>query len=145
MALKQSDRCKECNGRCCGDNYVPYYSGIDYLIRMFSDKPITNYTNWWKPRSIITVLFEKVKPFLVRSSSNKPSKYSEKIPDSWCPYLTPNGCTLKAEDRPIRCILWICADLKKDLPPGVLRKMGNINKELTLISSEVIKSFTLKK
>jgi hypothetical protein len=140
-ALKQSDKCKECNGKCCGGDYVPYYSGIDYLIRMFSDKPITDYTNWWMPRPIIAVLFEKVKSLWVRSSSNKSVNVLEKVPDSWCPYLTQSGCVLKAEERPIRCILWICEDLKQSLPSDVLGKMGIINKELSSISAEVIKSF----
>jgi hypothetical protein len=51
---------------------------------------------------------------------------------------------LKAEERPIRCILWICEDLKQSLPSDVLGKMGIINKELSSISAEVIKSFAQK-
>jgi Fe-S-cluster containining protein len=143
-SLKQIDKCQKCNGKCCGGNYVPYFSGIDYLIRMFSDKPITDYTNWWTPPSIITLFVEKIKSLGTSSNLAKITDTSRNVPESRCPYLSQNGCTLKAQDRPMRCILWICDDVKKSLPPDVLRKLGIINKELSSISAEVIKSFAQK-
>jgi len=140
-SLSQSPKCQECNGKCCGGDYVPYYSGIDYLIRMFSDKPITNYTNWWMPPSIITRLFKKRGLSEQAEISAKLRTLQEKTPESRCSYLTQNGCALQAEDRPIRCIVWICSGLKQSLPSEALRKMGIINQELSSISEAVIRSF----
>jgi hypothetical protein len=130
-----NNKCQECKGLCCGGYYAPYFSAIDYLIRMFSDKPIDDYFNWWKPRPITSILIDKIKSIWVTSN------HAHAAPDSICPNLTPIGCALEAEDRPIRCILWICNDLKKTIPPTDLRKMGVITRELSSISSEVLKCF----
>lgn len=130
-----SHRCAECNGRCCKGDYAPYFSGVDYLIRMFSDKPINNYFDWWKPRPMIFALIDKIQlPWAT-------STYAPTSPRLMCPSLTSNGCVFPPEDRPIRCILWICDDLRKTMPSIALKKMGVITRELSLISSEVIRCF----
>jgi hypothetical protein len=137
-----SNNCGECKGFCCKGNYVPYFSGVDYLIRMFSDKPIDDYFNWWKPRPITSILFDKIKSVLVTANfSMVTPNHTHIAPSSMCPNLTPKGCVLEPEDRPIRCILWICDDLKKTIPPAELRMMGVITRELSSISSEVLRCF----
>jgi hypothetical protein len=129
-------KCSECRGCCCKGDYAPYFSGVDYLIRMFSDKPIDHYFDWWKPRPVILALLDKIKPM------RRASMHASTAPNLMCPSLTPNGCALPPEDRPIRCILWICDNLRKTMPSTVLEKMGVITRELSLISSEVIRCFS---
>lgn len=131
-----SHKCQDCSGLCCKAKYAPYFSCVDYLIRMFSDNPIRDdYFNWWRPRPIAFALHKEI-----RSRRGAPDHIA--ITHSlMCPNLTSNGCVLAAEDRPIRCVLWICDDLRKSIPLNVLKKMGLITRELSSISSEVIKCF----
>jgi hypothetical protein len=130
-----SHQCRMCHGHCCKETYAPYFSGVDYLIRMFSDKPIDNYFSWWRPRPLIFAVLDKIRS-IWSAATHVPTS-----PRRMCPSLTSTGCVLPPEDRPIRCILWICDDLKKTMPPLVLKKMGFLTRELSSISSEVIRCF----
>jgi|WetSurMetagenome_2_1015567.scaffolds.fasta_scaffold95090_3 hypothetical protein len=131
--LKQSSNCAECKGRCCTDEFAPYYSGIDALLRMFSDRPVRE-IHRWKARPLGTVLLERIRP-----NGKSPTGASAAAQVSWCANLGPEGCLLAAEDRPMRCILYICPEARRSLPGEVLQRMGAINMELSALSVQALK------
>jgi len=135
VALRNvTSKCRECQGACCKGSET-YFSVIDYLIRMFSDNPISECFRFWRPHSISAILLGRIRSFWIHSN------HANTVTKSICSNLTPSGCALQAEDRPIRCILWICDDLKKAIPLHELRKLGGITRELSAISADVTKCF----
>lgn len=131
---KDNKECTTCQGLCCQGDYN-HFTAIDYLIRLFSDNPLEGYGVLWTPKSIAAILLSKIKALLDRSSS------TERTSNTKCSYLDFNGCYLKPEDRPIRCVLWTCRGFRQSLPPHTLMEIGILTKELSSISCQVLKSF----
>ena len=131
---KDVEVCKICKGACCQGEYN-HFTAIDYLLRMFSDNPIKGYGDLWKPKSINSLILDKIK-----RTSEAENGGNKKL-ETGCPNLTLNGCNLEPEDRPIRCILWTCKDFREALPRNDLKEIGNLTKELYAISDRAIKLF----
>jgi hypothetical protein len=91
------DECQKCQGLCCRGDYN-HFTSIDYLYRIFSEKPLSEVGPLWKPNPIGTLLRDKFK-----RSGKGPG--GGEIPKTKCPNLESDGCKLEVEDRPVRCIL----------------------------------------
>jgi hypothetical protein len=48
---------------------------------------------------------------------------------------------LQPEDRPIRCVIWVCRTFGDSLPISTLRKIRSMTRKLCAISSEVAEIF----
>lgn len=131
-----SDKCSTCQVSCCNGNYN-HFTIIDFFLRLFSNKPIKEYEEIQKKQlPLLKILLDITKrPKLV-------SVAYESVLGSKCPELTPNGCSLSPEDRPIRCILFTCKIFRRSLPRGNLERIGLLTKELWSISSQVFKTFS---
>jgi hypothetical protein len=139
-----NDTCKTCPTSCCRGNYN-HFTIVDYMIRMFSDKPINEFAETQqKPPSPLKLIYEKIR----RSKSTPISPFPtqsppDSLPTSGCPNLTPNGCAFSAEDRPIRCVLYTCRVFRHSLPESNLKKIGVLNEELISISKRVFQLFEM--
>jgi hypothetical protein len=134
----ESDTCKNCPTSCCRGNYN-HFTIVDYIIRMFSDKPIKEFgKNQLKPPSLYYMVYERIiKPRSVKTVSEPVSESALK-----CPNLTVNGCAFPAEDRPIRCVLYTCRAFRNSLSNKSFRKTAILTKELSTISASAFKVFT---
>lgn len=128
-----TDECRVCPGRCCRGDYC-HFTVIDYLIRMFSDRPVPGYGGIWKPDPLIDIVLGKGAP--VSRAAGGP------LLDTKCPELGDTGCRLEAADRPIRCILWTCRAFRESLPPATLESMSKLTEELGSLSEQAIVLFS---
>jgi hypothetical protein len=62
-------------------------------------------------------------------------------PQGGCADLTETGCRFPPEDRPIRCVLWTCFALRRDLSDEDFRRSGILIKELGATSDAVMRAF----
>lgn len=128
--------CAKCRGACCRGDY-DHFTVIDYLTRAFSDKPLKQYGEVWKPKPLRSLVLDTI-----RSGSNGRGGNTEQL--ARCPHLSVSGCDLEAEDRPMRCVLWTCKDFRRALPPHDIARMGRLMKELDSISRKVIRIYAGK-
>ena len=142
-----NDTCKNCPTSCCRGNYN-HFTIVDYIIRMFSDKPIKEFAETQqKPPSLFEIIRKKIrnpKPATVLPQSISLPVVSQRISanTSKCPNLTVNGCVFSPEERPIRCVLYTCSVFRHSLPEKDLEKMGVLTEELSSISKRVFMLFT---
>jgi hypothetical protein len=132
---KYTDACRICLNSCCRGNYN-HFTMVDYLIRMFSDNPIREFEEVKQQITLFSILFTKFRPILKNPASKNTSSGSK------CPNLTAKGCEFLPEDRPIRCIIYTCKTFRQTVSSDVFYKIGHLTKELSLISSKVIKLFS---
>jgi hypothetical protein len=137
--------CRTCAGRCCQGKYN-HFTVVDHLVRVFSDNPIADYGDHLQRR--LPVYLAAVRK-IARSIRGKGDFDEEKHPSPYplggCLDLTATGCRFKPEDRPIRCVLWTCSSLRRELSDDNLRRMGELTKELCRTSEEVIRAFQYKR
>lgn len=135
IALSEGNQaCAECQGLCCKGDY-DHFTAIDYLVRRFSNNPIEQYGGIWKRDSILLRVWKEIR---------RPGKRDMVLSDAGntgCINQTDFGCSLKQEDRPIRCILWTCKAYRKSLSRENLFRIGLLTKELVSLCSEVSKIF----
>lgn len=131
---EENRECAKCQGACCKGDY-DHFTVVDYLIRMFSDKPLNGYGKLWKPKPFQSLILDAV-----RSHSGQRGGNMEQA--ARCPHLTLSGCDLEIEDRPVRCILWTCRDFRKALPQKGLMQIGRLMRELDSLSGQVIRVYS---
>jgi hypothetical protein len=135
------DACQACGGLCCQGQYN-HFTVIDYLVRMYSDRPIVDYGDTLPEQ----LPLYRVVPAKIVESLRGRDEFDEKrgtlrYGPAGCPDLTPTGCRFPAAERPIRCVLWTCMALRRDLNDADFRKMGALIRDLHMTSEEIIRAF----
>ena len=133
-----SSVCCECGGLCCRGNYN-HFTFIDYIMRQFSENPIKEYGEIWKPHSLFSIL---CKPVLSLLGGVKPALLE--TPETKCPELTSTGCRFSPEDRPIRCVLWTCRKFRNSLSSDDLKSLGKLTSQLSSLACSTKKSYDRK-
>jgi hypothetical protein len=131
---KTAEYCRNCPASCCWLNdwsNCNHYSSIDYVMRLFSKKPIREFWEVQKQPSFVVFVLKTIKRVLQK---NPISIHCRNVK---CPNLTDKGCEFLAEDRPIICVVYTCPRLRHALPEDDLLKMGVLTKELILLSAEL--------
>jgi hypothetical protein len=129
--------CKNCVTSCCRGNYN-HFTVVDYIIRIFSDKPVIEFAPTQpKPPTYLKLIRERIR----KPSASDGSSRSTMAHLSKCPNLTEKGCAFAPEDRPIRCVLYTCSSFRKSIPEKDLEKLGHLSEELCLISKDVFVKF----
>ena len=142
----ENDTCKTCPTSCCRGNYN-HFTMVDFIIRMFSDKPINEFAKTQlKPPSIFELILNKIQKYKIIPNVSRLTTLpvvSQPISASRsnCPNLTLNGCAFAAEDRPIRCVIYTCSSFRRSLKSNDFEKIGILSEELRLISSQSFKLF----
>jgi hypothetical protein len=133
--------CRTCAGLCCQGKYN-HFTVVDYLVRTFSDNPVADYgDNLQKRPSVCLSAFRKIDRSIRGKGDFDEKRHASPYPRGGCPDLTHTGCRFKPEDRPIRCVLWTCSALRRELRGDDLRRMGELTKQLCKTSNEVIRAF----
>ncbi|MDO8587829.1 MAG: hypothetical protein Q7T82_12415 [Armatimonadota bacterium] len=91
--------CADC-GNCCLES-VDRFTPFDRVVRTESDSPAPS----WDRRiySVPWMIYNSVRHGVQRLSPG-----SKKRPAPACPHLTPRGCGLSIEERPMICVSWFC-------------------------------------
>lgn len=140
--LESADVCgRTCFWCCTGGLFHPHYpyTSIDYVLQLFSERPIKEIREREKPDSFFIFAFNKFKNMLSTDDSWRNSKNPPH-----CPYLKDTGCEFLPEDRPIYCIIFTCPILRQALPNDDLIKMGVMIKELVSLVKEVDELINLR-
>jgi hypothetical protein len=131
-----SEICRTCPVSCCRGNYN-HFTVVDYVIRIASDKPIHEFAESTpKPPSLFELLAVKLKFY------KPPTIFPAAGHDRHCSYLTPSGCALSVEDRPIRCVIYTCQAYRNSFPEPVVKRMGILTQELLSISRQALSLFS---
>ncbi len=124
--------CRTC-GFCCRGDYN-HFTVIDYMLRFFSAKPIRDYgVNLPELQPMHRAALRRINGFLQGIDEFESRRCSRRTSHSRCSDLTDRGCRFLPEDRPIRCVLWTCSALRRQLNDRELRKAFKLTKELCSI------------
>lgn len=124
--------CATC-GACCMGEY-DHFTMVDVLIRMFSARPVHSYGEIWKPKPLYRLFLDIFRPSSQGTVSGKQV--------AGCPHLTPRGCDLQVEDRPIRCTLWTCREFREAILAEDQSKVGRLMVELDGLSVRALELLT---
>jgi hypothetical protein len=135
------DVCKTCRGYCCRGNYN-HFTVFDYLIRMHSDNPIHDYgTDLGTMWPVYRIVWRRIAGFLRGIDEYDQKRLAHQSEGTRCPDSTDSGCRLPPEDRPIRCVVWTCSALRKQLNDDDFARIGRLIGELCSMSDEAIRVF----
>jgi hypothetical protein len=112
------------------------FTAVDYVIRKYSDKPLTSYGYIPESHELLSNyngLKKQLRYFLKSSHLSEPS-FSAK---QKCSHLTENGCSLPVEDRPIICLVFTCKEFRDGLPYKELIKLVNLMIEIQSIECNI--------
>ena len=143
---KDNDACKKCMGWCCIANYN-FFGAIDFLARKYSNNPLKDYGEIWKPAYNYFVLRNHLKNFfsilgLWKSSSEEKSKLDKACR---CTHLTEKGCIFSYVDRPIRCLAYTCRAFRESLQNDEFIKLAYLTKELQSVGYEIFELYKTEK
>ena len=138
--------------RCCNSlSDYNHYKSVDYVMRLFSENPISDYYQAPKPVGFIEFILKRV---IAKMRSNKSqafgstTKLSETDPEWWvdteainhpgteCPNLKEDGCEYPPEDRPLVCVVHTCPLLRSSIKEDELYKIGVLTKELLSLAQK---------
>jgi Fe-S-cluster containining protein len=91
------DVCADC-GRCCLED-VNRFTAFDQIVREGSDSPAPSWDNriYSVPWMIYNAVTHTVQRLLRTKVKSPP-----------CSHLSPDGCSLARQDRPMICVSWFC-------------------------------------
>jgi len=137
----RAEACQTCTGLCCRGGY-DHFTLIDYLVRMYSDRPLADYGDALpKQPPAYRIIPEKILESLRGRDEFDEKRESRLSLQGGCPNLTATGCRLAAADRPIRCVLWTCMALRRSLSDEDFRELGTLVKELSATAENVLQAF----
>jgi len=144
-----------CGNLCswCCDTLADFnhYKSVDYVMRIFSEKPLSDYYQAPKPVGFIEFIFKRVIAKMRSKTSQafgSTTKLRETDPEWWvdteainhpgteCPNLKEDGCEYSPEDRPIMCAVYTCPLLRASIKEDELCKIGVLTKELLSLAQK---------
>lgn len=98
--------CADCKGKCCQDNTEDYFTAIDFLMKKSISGKVIGYSGDPEKNLYYYLRIRLKQLFGVTSHS------STSLGKSGCSYLSKTGCTLDNHERPIKCIVATCKELR---------------------------------
>ena len=133
-----SDACRKCNeagGGCC-HNYIEYYfTAIDYWIRKYSGNPIDGYgiipdQHWYD------FSFRRVRKVINALMPDYGADHKEGANN--CAFYGIDGCKLKHEERPVKCLISTCGQVRRAMDMNTKLEYVKSIKELYWISRRML-------
>lgn len=126
---KYGEVCAECGGRCCMEE-IDRYTPFDQQIHGPLDRPLESYSGkifspFWMIKNGFKHQLDKVK-----GSNLAPPP---------CRYLSPAGCSLEKDMRPMLCASWFCPSYMRSLEDNDLIELEKHLAQVETIHVEVAK------
>lgn len=128
--LKYGKLCAECGGRCCQEP-VDRYTIFDQYIHGGLGRPLENYSG-----RIYSLPWLLANGF--RHAVKRVTGIGKEPPP--CRYLSPAGCRLKKEMRPMLCASWFCPKYLRSISPEDMLLLARPLKEIENIHCEIYRS-----
>ncbi|MHB0975969.1 MAG: hypothetical protein ACYC1U_02115 [Candidatus Aquicultorales bacterium] len=122
--------CADCDGRCCREE-VDRYTSFDNHIHSALDKPLESYSD--TILDPVWMLVNGMKHTLAKKAGR-----TEQPPP--CRYLSPTGCRLEKDERPMLCASWFCPTYLRSVDPKDLKRLAGPIKEIESIHKEIARS-----
>ena len=107
---------------------------------MCSTNPLHHYgTGLGKVWPVYRILWRKIVGFFRGVDAYERAKLLDPRVEGRCPELTDSGCRLAPEDRSIRCAIWACPTLRRQLSDEDFTRMGKLVRELCSLSEQAIR------
>jgi hypothetical protein len=123
----------KCDGSCCREKTEYYFTGADFWLRKFSLNTIESFgvTSARPWQFFIKKRFRRV---MHRSDYMDRRKMEQRKNVEKCNFLGQKGCTLDAENRPIKCIIATCSKLRQAMDKRTKTEYKNLISELYNVS-----------
>jgi Fe-S-cluster containining protein len=134
LDLPSFARCADCKGACCRKPSEHYFTAIDYWLRRHTPHEVQGYAGggavplhcYFRDR-----IGTACKRLLPPSAQDPPPPPPQ---DCRCSHLGDHGCRLPHAERPLKCLIYACPDLKRSLDHPTRRAYIKEIKELQQIA-----------
>ncbi|QWV97997.1 hypothetical protein KP005_01495 [Geomonas nitrogeniifigens] len=133
LDLPSYARCDRCQGACCREPAERYFTAIDYWLRCHTGSRVAAYAGQGAP-PLAAYLRIRLGAAWRRLAPAPPGEPAAQTPAIRCAHLGPRGCLLPHAERPLRCLIYACVELKSSLDEQARKRYIAAIKELQQIS-----------
>ncbi len=132
--------CIDCNVLCCRGNYNHFFS-TDYLMRIGSKNPLSDFNLIDKPHSPIYLISNHLNKFIIKDDKSIIWMQQRALSGERCPnWIEQMGCSLSIDQKPLRCLIYTCPDYRNSFSDQNIKALAKLMGQLIWV---VYKTYNL--
>jgi len=136
LNLPSIAKCNSCATGCCREPAEHYFTVIDFWLRKYTDHKVSTFSQApFKPlhQYYRSRLAAALRPRSLDETDMADEAVGKRAP---CAHLGATGCTLPYAERPLKCLIYACPELKRSLDEATRARYIEAVGELHRISLE---------